>query len=219
MQKEILKHVSEKIRSHIKDWSVKTLNPLMEEKSDYIFEVRNSELNYIYKEINNISGQIAGRSGESDNQIIHPIVDIFPKGSIQISDFDYKKFTLSLSASVGAGAALFWLLSIPSGGALVMGIMMAIRAAVSAGKGGALDKLKKKITTDICESINKNSIQKADEYVNEIREHFINIAQKLTQKSEVKNHKLKRQYVNSKKERPILINAILLLMNVRHNCA
>ena len=179
MRKDILKFVSGRIREKFTEWNIKTLNPMMEEKSNYIFELRNSELNYIYAEINNISGQISGQSGNSkEGQIIHPMIDVFSKESIQINDFDYKKFTFSLSTSIGVGAGLFWLLSIPVGGAMVMGVMMAIRAAISAGKDGALNKLKKSISSGICETINKNSQSKADEYVNKIRENFINIAKK-----------------------------------------
>lgn len=179
MQDQILRHVSKKIREELGKWHNQTLRPLLEKKSNYIFEARNSELSYIHAEIEKISNQVSGRDEKSKGSYdLHPMVNLTSNQLVEFDDIDYKKFALTLTSSLGVGAGLVWLLSLPVGGAVVMGVMLAIKTALSLSKDSALDKMKKEYSEKICESIKCNARSKAREYVDNIRNHYINTAQK-----------------------------------------
>lgn len=180
---EIAQHVSEEIKAHFKEWNEQALIPLVEEKAAYVFESSDKDLAGIFSSIDEITAQVSGQqvqvNGASGWERAAGIVGLcfgYASGAyVMINGFDLKGILSTLAVDLGVGTGLL-LLGIANPVIAIAAAVVVVWNAIVLGKGGALEKLKSKISDEICTSIAEKHDEIAEESLKKMCEEFTKIA-------------------------------------------
>lgn len=198
---EISGHVSERIREDLQEWNEQVLTPLIEDKVLYIYESSDRELKDIFDSIDMVNEQLTGQHVENTSASgwervagVATLLVGYSTGSYMIvNGFDLKGIAKSVAMDIGAIAVIIGLASC---GFPILTIPIIIARMVMGGALGvsnALQKVKQKITSTVCNTIQENASDNTDQMVTKVEEKFLQISNTALESIEIKLASVKEE--------------------------
>lgn len=181
---EIVAYIAGKIKEEFSAWNNETLQPIIKEKANDIFERSGKDLEQIYKAIDDIYVQMSGNSvdvkGASgwERAVGAGLCLFVGAGSgaeVMVNGFNTKNFIKNFALDLGVGTGIL-LLGITNPIIGIAALVALIWRGIYSGGAASIESVKKQVSEVIVSSISDEATSKADDAVSKVSKSFTQMA-------------------------------------------
>ena len=181
---EIVAYITGKIKEEFSAWNNETLQPIIKEKANDIFERSGKDLEQIYKAIDDIYVQMSGNSvdvkGASgwERAVGAGLCLFVGAGSgaeVMVNGFNTKNFIKNFALDLGVGTGIL-LLGITNPIIGIAALVALIWRGIYSGGAASIESVKKQVSEVIVSSISDEATSKADDAVSKVSKSFTQMA-------------------------------------------
>lgn len=198
---EIVAYATEKTKAKFAEWKSSVLQPLVQDKAQYIFDSSDHDLTELFKAIDNVNSQMTGQDieveGVSGWQRVAGFATMMVAGSTGAGIMaggisDGKSIAKHLAMDIGVGTGLA-LLGIVNPIFWIGGVVLLVWKGWGDGGKAKLKEVKTRVSTELVKSLREGASAKANEFAEQLKNNLSQISSNADSAIDLQINNVKQQ--------------------------